>query len=184
VTLAFFHRASVASCKSILCSHPDGDQPLRSRPARIDSLTFPQGNPPPVHRRGDCLRDVCSEKLAAMDLESAQRSTTGVGIITLFIGIVLVTAPSRVARLLRTGDHPAALRAIGASDLALVPGLLAGRRRWQWMTARAGLNMVIAVYCLVIVRRERAVGAKIGAIAMVGATVADSRTIVALRRAS
>lgn len=119
-----------------------------------------------------------------MDLESAQRSTTGVGIITLFIGIVLVTAPSRVARLLRTGDHPAALRAIGASDLALVPGLLAGRRRWQWMTARAGLNMVIAVYCLVIVRRERAVGAKIGAIAMVGATVADSRTIVALRRAS
>jgi hypothetical protein len=51
------------------------------------------------------------------------------------------------------------------------------------MTARAGLNMVIAAYCLRLVRRERAVGAKIGAAAMLAATAADSRTIVALRRA-
>jgi hypothetical protein len=118
-----------------------------------------------------------------MDLDTAKRSATGVGIITLLIGIVLVVAPSRAGRLLRTGDHPRALRAIGASDLALVPGLLAGRSRWRWMTARAGLNMVIAAYCLWLVRRERTVGAKIGAAAMLVATAADSRTIVALRRA-
>jgi hypothetical protein len=118
-----------------------------------------------------------------MDLDSAERSATGVGIITSLIGIALLVAPSQIGRLLRTGDHPGALRVIGASDLALVPGLLAGRSRWRWMTARAGLNLVIAAYCLWLVRRERAVGGMIGAAAMVVATAADSRTIVALRRA-
>ncbi len=57
------------------------------------------------------------------------------------------------------------------------------RPRTARMTARAGLNVVIAAYCLWLVRRQRAVGAKIGAAAMVAATAADSRTIVALRRA-
>jgi hypothetical protein len=47
------------------------------------------------------------------------------------------------------------------------------------MMARAALNLVIAGYCLRLVRRERAVGAK----AAVGATVADGQTIIALRRA-
>jgi hypothetical protein len=42
---------------------------------------------------------------------------------------------------------------------------------------------VIAAYCMRVARRERAVGAKIGAVAMVVATAADSRTIVALRGA-
>jgi serine acetyltransferase len=50
------------------------------------------------------------------------------------------------------------------------------------MTARGGLNVVIAAYCLWLVRREGTVGAKVGAAAMVAATIADSRTIVALRR--
>jgi hypothetical protein len=118
-----------------------------------------------------------------MDLDSAERSARGIGIITSLIGIALLVAPSQIGRLLRTGDHPGALRAIGASDLALVPGLLAGRSRWRWMTARAGLNLVIAAYCLWLVRRERAVGGMIGAAAMAVATAADSRTIVALRRA-
>jgi hypothetical protein len=117
-----------------------------------------------------------------MNQTSAQRSATSVGVITLFIGITLVAVPSRVARILRTGDHPAALRIIGISDLALVPGLLGGGRRSEWMTARAILNLVIAVYCLRLVRREGVLGAKLGAAAMVIATVADGRTIVALRR--
>jgi hypothetical protein len=117
-----------------------------------------------------------------MNPTAAQRSAKGVGIITLLIGIVLVAAPSRAGRLLRTGDHPVALRIIGTSDLALVPGLLVGRRPWRWMATRAGLNVVIAAYCLWLVRREGTVGAKIGVAAMVAATVADSRTIAALRR--
>lgn len=117
-----------------------------------------------------------------MNPNAAQRSAKFVGITTLLIGIALVAVPSRAGRLLHTGDHPTALRIIGASDLALVPGLLVGRRPWQWMAARAGLNMVIATYCLRLVRREGTIGAKIGAAAMVMATVADSRTIAALRR--
>ncbi len=52
------------------------------------------------------------------------------------------------------------------------------------MTARAGLNLVIAAYCMRVVRWEGAVGAKVGAIAMVVATVADGRTIIALRHAT
>jgi hypothetical protein len=118
-----------------------------------------------------------------MDLATAEHSAKNVGIITLFIGMALVIAPSKASRLLRFGDHPAALRIIGATDLALVPGLLAGQRRLQWMTTRAGLNLVIAAYCVWLVRRERAVGAKVGAVAMVAATLADSRTIAALRSA-
>lgn len=78
-----------------------------------------------------------------MDPDAAQRSATGVGLINLPIGMALVLALSRAGRLLSARDHSVALRVIGTLDLALVPGLLAGRLRWQWMAARAGLNLVI-----------------------------------------
>jgi hypothetical protein len=116
-----------------------------------------------------------------MELTSAQNSARNVGVTTLVIGIVLLVAPSKASHLLRLGDHPAALRIIGASDLALVPGLLAGRHRSRWMTARAGFNVAIAAYCLWLVRREKSIGAGVGAIAMLAATFADSRTIATLR---
>jgi hypothetical protein len=119
-----------------------------------------------------------------MDRASALRSATSVGVITLIIGIALVAVPSRAARLLRTGDHSVALRIIGITDLALVPGLLVGQRRWQWMTSRALLNVMIAAYCLHLVRREGVIGAKVGMVAMVVATAADARTIIALRHPS
>jgi hypothetical protein len=116
-----------------------------------------------------------------MNQMAAQRTATSVGFITLLIGVVLTAVPARAARLLRTGDHPVALRIIGISDLVLVPGLLVGQRRGQWMTLRAALNVVIAAYCLRLVRREGVLGAKLGAAAMVLATIADGRTILALR---
>src|SRR5262245_11211265 len=105
------------------------------------------------------------------DAHAGWDAATTVGLITLPIGVGLVLAPVHAARLLKLGDHSGALRVIGAADLALVPGLLAGRQRWQWMAARAGLNLVIAAYVLRLVRRERAAGAKVGVLAMAIATV-------------
>jgi len=101
---------------------------------------------------------------------------------TLPIGAAILLEPERVGRALELGDHPVALRVIGAADLALVPGLLAGRRRLPWMVARAGLNVAIAAYCTHLARTEGNVGPKIAASALVFATVADTRTILALRR--
>lgn len=95
-----------------------------------------------------------------MEADAAQRSAIRVGAITLPIGAALVATPSGVCRVLRLGSHGGTLRIIGVADLVLVPGLFAGRHRWLWMTAKAGINLGIAGYCLRLVRRERAVAAK------------------------
>jgi hypothetical protein len=118
-----------------------------------------------------------------MDLAAAKRSTRRVGVTTLPIGITLVVAPSRAGQLLRTGDHPTALRLIGVSDLALVPGLLRCRHPQRWMAARVGLNLLIAAYCLLLARRGGGIGVKIVIAGMIAATIGDGRTIVALRQA-
>jgi len=73
-----------------------------------------------------------------MDLVTAERSAKSVGIVTLLIGIALVAAPARVDRLLRTGGHAAGLRAIGASDLALVDRASRESRRSQGRGNRHG----------------------------------------------
>ena len=117
-----------------------------------------------------------------MDAEAAQRAANRVGLITLPIGLALVAAPARAGRFLRVGEHPAALRVIGVLDLALVPGLLLQGGRWQWLAARAGLNMGIAAYCLRLVRRERAPVAAVAVAAMLMATAADAQALTALRR--
>ncbi|NYI77297.1 hypothetical protein [Nocardioides panzhihuensis] len=116
-----------------------------------------------------------------MDPESARRSAAFVGMATLPIGAALLLAPGRVGRSLKLGDHPVALRAIGAADLALVPGLLTGRRRLPWLAARAGLNMAIAAYCAHLARAEGSTAHKIAVPALAIATAADVRTILALR---
>ncbi len=112
------------------------------------------------------------------DRTAAERSATITGLITLPIGLAAVIFPSRAGRLLHVPAK--GLRVIGAADLALVPGLLAGRRRSRWMIARGALNLAIAGYCLRFVRRERAIGAGVAAGAMMLATAADTRTIIAL----
>lgn len=115
------------------------------------------------------------------DRIAAERSATTTGLITLPIGLAAVVVPHRASRLLHVPAR--GLRVIGVADLALVPGLLAGRRRSRWLIARAALNLAIAGYCLRFVRRERAIGAGVAAGAMMLATAGDSRTIIALHDA-
>jgi len=116
-----------------------------------------------------------------MDSEGAQRAANRAGLITLPLGVALVAAPAGVDRYLRVGADPLALRIIGVLDLALVPGLVVDGGRWQWMAARAGLNMGIAAYCLRLVLRKPTPGAAVAVAAMVAATLADSPAIKALR---
>lgn len=113
-----------------------------------------------------------------MNRSAAERAAVRTGLITLPIGLGLLIAPRRPARLLG-GDHERALRLIGAADLALVPGLLGGRRRERWLAARAGLNLAIGAYCLY---RTPSAAGKAAAGAMLVATIADAVPIAALRR--
>lgn len=123
-------------------------------------------------------------KTAFMKAEAAQRAANRVGLITLPLGLALVAAPAGAGRLLRIGERRVALRIIGVLDLALVPGLLLDGGRWQWLTARAVLNVGIATYCLRLVQRERSSGPVVAAAAMLAATVADSRAIAVLHRST
>lgn len=116
-----------------------------------------------------------------MDIHAAERTATQAGLVTLPLGLALVAAPSRVGRHLGDGNHVTAMRVIGAFDLALVPGLVAGRQRSRWLQARAGLNLLIAAYFARLVTQERSALAGFTVAAMIGATVADGRAIAALR---
>jgi hypothetical protein len=108
-----------------------------------------------------------------------------VGAITLVIGGALVAAPQLATGPLGLTGRETAMRAIGAADLALVPGLLRGRPGWPWMSARAALNVAQAAYLLRVApdagkpALTRAVGST-----LLGLTAADGATALALRRAA
>jgi len=101
--------------------------------------------------------------------------------VTAAIGGALVVAPGRAGSAVGLEDRVAA-RWIGLSDLALVPGLVAGRPRWPWMAARAALNLAIAGY--LVRTRHAAPGTRLSAVTagLCLVTAADLRTAAALRR--
>jgi hypothetical protein len=106
------------------------------------------------------------------------------GYVTLVAGAALLVAPRRSTRLLGLDGEEAAVRAIGVSDLVLVPGLLRGNPRWPWMLARAGLNVADAAYLHRVAPRSTSPAAmKAGAAAMMVLTAVDGTTALALRRA-
>ena len=78
-----------------------------------------------------------------MNPVAARRTAATVGVATSVLGATLVWTPDTVARVMGL-RHPRPVRIIGLADLALVPGLIAGRPRWPWMAARGGLNVAIA----------------------------------------
>ena len=115
-----------------------------------------------------------------MTPEAARRTAATVGLATSVIGGTLVWAPDTVVRALRL-SHPQPIPLIGLADLVLVPGLIAGRPRWPWMAARAGLNVVIAAYLIDETRRSSEPRLGSAALLMAAITVADCVTTRRLR---
>lgn len=111
---------------------------------------------------------------------AARRTAATVGLATSAIGGALVWAPDTVVRALRL-RHPQPVRIIGLADLVLVPGLIAGRPRWPWMAARAGLNVVIAAYLLDETRRTSEPRPRSAALLLAAITAADCVTTRRLR---
>ena len=77
-----------------------------------------------------------------MRLEAARRTATTAGLVTAPTGVALLAAPRLAGA---TGLTAGESRAIGAVDLAIAVGLLAGRPRWPWATARAAANVATAL---------------------------------------
>jgi hypothetical protein len=112
-----------------------------------------------------------------------ERMATFAGYATLLIGASLLAAPSRTTQPLGLDGHETAFRAIGVSDLVLVPGLLRGTPRWPWMTARAAFNLGDTAYLLWAARRSSSPAkALAGAGVMAALTVIDGATAFQLRR--
>ena len=106
-----------------------------------------------------------------------------VGCVTLAAGGALVAAPGRAGALAGVAGQDVPLRLVGLADLVLVPGLLGGRPRWPWMAGRAALNVAQAAYFLGAAPQSPAPGrAKAAAGALLGLTLADGATALALRR--
>jgi hypothetical protein len=113
-----------------------------------------------------------------------ERMPVFVGCVTLATGAALVASPGLLTGRLGLEGQDAAVRAIGASDLVLVPGLLLGRPRWPWMVGRAALNLAIAAYLQGVAPRSSSPDfAKGGAALLLGLTAVDGATGLALRRA-
>ena len=110
-----------------------------------------------------------------MSPRAAERTATAVGVSTTGIGVGLTWAPDAVARALGL-RRPRPVRLIGLADLALIPGLLAGRPRWPWMVARGALNLAIAAYLLDDARHTSDPRPPRVALLLAAVTVADAAT--------
>ncbi len=104
-----------------------------------------------------------------------QRLSTGVGWVSLGLGVAMTLDPRRSAGVLGWADRERLTRLVGSVDLILGAGLLLGRRRARWMLARALLNAAIGlVYARVLAQgRPRRGRAGAGAGLMAALTVFD-----------
>jgi hypothetical protein len=115
---------------------------------------------------------------------TVERLPVFVGCVTLAAGAALATAPGRLTGPLGLDGQDTAVRAIGVSDLLLVPGLLRGNPRWPWMIGRAALNLALAAYLHGVAPQSSSPGVLKGAARLfVGLTAVDGGAGLALRRA-
>jgi hypothetical protein len=117
-------------------------------------------------------------------MPDTERMPVFVGVVTLAIGGALVVAPRLATGPLGLEGQETAVRAIGASDLILVPGLLRGRPRWPWMIGRAAANLAVAAYLHGVTPQSSKPQLATGTAAtMLALTAVDGATGLALRRA-
>lgn len=110
------------------------------------------------------------------------RAPTVVGALTAGIGAALLSRPGAAASVLGVPDDVQAMRLLGAADLVVAAGLLAGRPRWPWMAVRGALNVPTAVYAVTAsARAPRAWPLRAIAAGLLVATVVDLRTAARLR---
>ncbi len=107
----------------------------------------------------------------------------GVGLVSLGIGLALSFAPDRTAALVGWGGRARLARVIGAADLVVGLALLLGRRRSEWMVARALLNAVMAfIYAWVLAKGTPERGRVIGGLGLMsGLTATDYLLSLRLR---
>jgi hypothetical protein len=122
---------------------------------------------------------------AAASTGLTQRLSTGVGLVSLGLGVAMTLDPRRSSALLGWEGHEGLTRLAGAADLILGAGLLLGRHRAPWMLARSLLNAAI---CLVYVRilaegNPRSKGPAAGVGLMAALTLFDYSLSRRLRRA-
>lgn len=111
-----------------------------------------------------------------------ERSATAVGAVTTLAGIALLAFPHAAGPLIGLVDHRYA-RIVGLVDLAVAPGLIAGRPRWPWLAARAALNLPTAALALHHARHtDRITNARIAAAILSIAAVGDVLSVRAMRR--
>ena len=84
--------------------------------------------------------------------DRAEGLASGVGWVSLGIGLALTLAPRGSAAFLGWGEREGLSRVIGASDLVIGMGLLVDRYRSRWMLARALLNAVLALIYAAILK--------------------------------
>jgi hypothetical protein len=116
---------------------------------------------------------------SGMTAEQGRYAATFVGAFTAVAGVAMLALPERTGALIGVPDA-GHTRLLGVVDLALVPGLLAGRPRWPWLAARAVTNLGMAAF--VLARGDRSANrARAFVAGLCVATAGDTRATIALR---
>lgn len=110
----------------------------------------------------------------------ARRAAATIGVSTGVIGAALFSAPVSVGARVWIAS-PSSARVLGAVDLVMVPGLVAGRPRWPWMAARVIANLATAAWYQRIGHATPGrPGPKVVAAALVAASITDLPVVAAL----
>ena len=110
-----------------------------------------------------------------MSSDPADRAAQVIGWGSAAIGATLLVAPEAANRLLQI-EGKRTMQLIALADLALAPGLIAGRSRRRWVIARGALNLAIAA---LLVQRGHAAGTRrpfTAAVVLGAVTVGDMHT--------